>query len=97
MKKGKIIEVDEISDKELTERYGSNSRFSINSCFKVNDHYYCQKNGFILHVKNDIINSLHNSSLDNEKYKTITHEEFENVLLIAIFNLGIYEYTKTLK
>lgn len=90
----KVLDVKSITDEELDERNGSHNRFKINECFKKDSHYYCQMDGYILHAKKDIINHLHNSCLDEVNATSIAFEEFESMLLKAIFNLGIYKFTQ---
>ncbi len=91
-----------ITDHELDEMYGNHLRHKIDSCFKTNDdHYFMQKNDNVLHVNYGslLINTLHNSFFDDvdqdRNLTKIDMEEFLEKLRETIFNLGIYEYTKS--
>lgn len=80
------------SDKELDEMYGANRRYNIKECFRKNNHYYMQLDNNVLHVNDELINTLHNSVLDNNELERITVEEFEDYIRLQIFNMGIYKF-----
>ena len=99
----KNIKAISITDEELTKKYGNHRRTQITNCFKSKTkegHFYCQMSDFVLHVKKyEVMNKLHNSSLVelNKNFEKIDYDEFKEVLLNTIFELGIYEYTKNKK
>lgn len=93
------IKVTPITDKQLTEEYGNHKRYPVGTCMRIPaepEHMYKQMDYHVLHIKSDIINSLHNSSLDKPGLEPMPTEEFDNQLRETIFNLGIYEQTKTI-
>ena len=82
------------SDDELSEQYGNHKRFSVGTCLKDNNgHIYRQNEENVLHLyKNEIINSLHNSSLTKKELDKIDPEIFEDTLKNTIFELNLFNF-----
>ena len=86
-----------LNDDDMDRKYGNHLRHNVGDCFKSKDgrHYYKQLKTNILHIcDSDLINIVHNSVTDskNKNIVKISEKEFENMLRLVIFNLGIYKY-----
>jgi len=88
------IKLTSISDNELDKMYGSCPRIHIGDCVSADGHYYKQRNYDLLHVYNDIINSVHNSILDKKDFKSLSNKKFDDKLRSVIFKLEIFKYAK---
>ena len=92
----KTIKCNPISDKELDEEYGNHLRHNIGDCFMTTDksHYFMQREKDVLHLRHDIINSVHNSVFDDkDNLVQISKKRFINQLRQTVFNLDIYKYS----
>jgi len=96
MKNHNIINPRSYTGEEMNEKFGGHLRYNVGDCFKMENlggiHYFMQREKDFLHVKDGIINNVHNSTLDNEEIIKISQEEFLNKIKNVIFELGIYEY-----
>lgn len=84
-----------LSDDDMNKAYGSHLRHNVGDCFKTKDghHYYKQLESNILHIcDSNLINLVHNCITDNKKLVKISDQDFDDMLKVTIFNLGIYKY-----
>jgi hypothetical protein len=80
-----------LTELELSELYGKR-KIEIDKTFKLDGHFYMQRENDVLHLFNDIVNTNYVSSLNNRKNLIeITHEEFRKELNRIIYNLNITE------
>ncbi len=91
MKKIEVKNVRSLTDEELSELYGKR-KIEIGKTFKLDEHFYMQRENDVLHLFKEIVNTNYVSSLNNrENLIEITHEEFRLELNRIIYNLNITE------
>lgn len=91
MKKIEVRNVRSLTEEELSGLYGER-KIEVGKTFKLDEHFYMQRENDVLHLFNEIINTNYVSSLNKrEKLIEITHEEFRLELNRIIYNLNITE------
>lgn len=81
---------NEYTKNQLDARYGGANRLEIGKCiFSEDGHYYMQRETDLLHLKDGIINNVHNSVIDsiNCEVKEITKQEFNDKLNSVLLEL----------
>lgn len=94
MDKRNEFEATEVTNDELDKTEGSHLRYNIGDCFMKNNHYYLQRENDVLHIYTQLINTLHNCSLDDGIFEKISREKFDMKINTTIFEMGIYKYVK---
>lgn len=78
---------------ELDVMFGGHLRVDVGQCFKTPDgHFFKQKSTCVIHVFEELINSTHNSILDNDELIEISEDEFDLKMKETIFDLELYKY-----
>jgi hypothetical protein len=90
--KKEYIKFKTISKQEMDECYGTELHKGVDKCFEDGTHSYMQRTTDVLHVNGNLINSVHNSILDDTELTEIPKAIFIERLRQAIFDLEIYQF-----
>jgi len=80
---------------EIQSMYG-NRKVEVDSCFARDDHYYKQRENDVIHIGDELINTLHEGffNKNREAFEPVPEELFDIKFKELIYRMDIQQYWK---